>query len=421
MKLRTIEDAERALLAFVPPPRSQRQKYTLGPIRAFMEAIGNPQDTYQVVHIAGTSGKTSTCYYTAALLTASGLKTGLTVSPHISKVSERVQINLEPASDELFASELNEFLEVVKNVGIALTYFEVLMAFAYWFFARQKVDVAVIETGIGGLLDGSNVVRKPTKVCVLTDIGLDHTALLGETIPQIAAQKAGIIGEDNEVFCWLQSPPVMSVFKNASKAQRATMHIRKNQEKSLPNTMPLFQKRNFSLAVSAATWVLHEKYHIKLDATSLHQATKQVIPARMEEFTIGKSTVTLDGAHNPQKMQALIESFQHRHGLVPTAVLFACIEGPDAKIEQTVAALLAIKPKKIILTSFQSLQDMKKISINPNVLQEAFKHAGYHGAIIERDPHKALQTLLSDQVNVLVTGSLYLLFEVRNDLLKLTH
>lgn len=418
MKLRTMKECERALLAFVPPPRSQRQKYTLGPIRAFMEAIGNPQNSYQVVHVAGTSGKTSTCYYTAALLSASGLKTGLTVSPHISKVSERIQINLLPASDKLFASELGVFLDVVKEVAIDLTYFEVLMAFAYWFFGRQKVDVAVIETGIGGLLDGSNVVRNPSKVCVLTDIGLDHTALLGETIPQIAAQKAGIIGEDNDVFCWQQPPPVMSVFRNAAKAQNAAFHVLTVQIEALPSAMPLFQKRNFSLAVYAVTSLLKEKYHKELSRSVLKAAAKQVIPARMERFKIGNTSVTLDGAHNPQKMQALVKSYLHIHGTTPLIVLYASIEGPDAKIEQTVAELLRLKPQTIILTSFESLQDMKKASIAPVTLQKIFHNAGFNDTTVIADPHKALKQLLKSKAQILVTGSLYLLFELRDDLLK---
>ncbi len=256
-----MQDCERALLAFVPPPRSQRQKYTLGNMRELMDALGNPQNSLQVVHIAGTSGKTSTCYYIAALLKASGLKTGLTVSPHISHVNERVQIDLVPAQEDVFAAALTEFLAIIKGTKIPLTYFEVLMAFAYWFFARQKVDVAVIETGLGGLLDASNVVNSPSKVCVLTDIGLDHTLILGDTLQQIAAQKAGIIGEENQVFCWRQSKEILSVFKNAVRAQNAQLHLLDHTADDLAKSMPLFQQRNFSLAAESVRWLLAARYH----------------------------------------------------------------------------------------------------------------------------------------------------------------
>ena len=416
MKLTTLQECEQALLAFVPPPRSQREKYNLRRMRAFMQSIGNPQHSYQVVHVAGTSGKTSTCYYLAALFKESGLKTGLTVSPHITKVSERVQINLAPLSDDLFAHELTVFLALIKKVGIALTYFELLMAFAYWSFARAGVDVAVIETGIGGLFDGSNIVHNPSKVCVLTDIGLDHTAILGKTIPEIAAQKAGIIGENNEVFCWSQPAPVMAVFKNATFMQHAKLHVLHQEYSALPALMPQFQKRNFSLAVTVAQWVLKEKFNHKLTKKTEFTAAKQAIPARMEQFRAGTQHITLDGAHNPQKMQALVQSYEKLHKTRP-AVLFACIEGPDNKIEQTIKGLLKLKPVKIIITSFQSLQDMKKVSVSPEIIKPYFAAAGYTATEIIEDPINALKKLTTANNDILITGSLYLIFEVRPSLL----
>jgi dihydrofolate synthase/folylpolyglutamate synthase len=417
MKLKTLEECEHALRAFVPPPRSQRQKYNLRHIRAFMSVIGNPQNSYQVIHVAGTSGKTSTCYYLAALCAGAGLKTGLTVSPHITSVTERIQINLVPASEAVFAEALGEFLEIVKKAGIGLTYFEVLIAFAYWYFAREKVDVAVIETGLGGLLDGSNVVHNPAKVCVLTDIGLDHTAVLGNTIPEIAAQKAGIIGEENEVFCWQQAKPVMSVFRNAAKMQRSALHVVKEEQGEMPARMPQFQKRNFSLAATAAGWVLAERFRLKLTKQQLHRAAGQVIPARMERFMQGQVHLTLDGAHNPQKKKALVGSFLALRGpSAHPAVLFACVEGPDTKIEQTVAELLHLAPSRVIISSFKSLQDMRKVSVPPSRLQKVFVAAGYDAAKVVTDPQAALTELLSSSKEILVTGSLYLIFEVRGRL-----
>lgn len=415
MKLTNLQACEQALLAFVPPPRSQRQKYSLRHIRAFMQAIGNPQNTYQVVHVAGTSGKTSTCYYLAALFKEAGLKVGLTVSPHITKVTERVQIQLEPLSDAHFASELTEFLTLVKKVGIELTYFEVLIAFAYWSFARQSVDVAVIETGLGGLLDGSNIVHNPSKVCVLADIGIDHTAVLGNTLAEIAAQKAGIIGEGNEVFCWQQSAPVMAVFKNAARMQHAALHTVQKEYPTLPAKMPLYQKRNFSLAFEASHWTLQNIFNKTLTNAQVKTATLQAIPARMEQMMIGGIRVTLDGAHNPQKMAAFVASYQRLHKK-PPIIVCAIMEGPDSKIDQTVAELLNLTPKKVIVTSFQSLQDLKKLSVAPEQLAHHFRRAGYENTTVCGDPKDALKQALKEGTDVVVTGSLYLLFEIRDEL-----
>lgn len=418
MRLKTLQECELALRAFVPPPRSQRQKYNLRHIRAFMEATGNPQNSYQVVHVAGTSGKTSTCYYLASLFTNAGLKTGLTVSPHITKVTERVQINLQPASDEDFAQELSVFLDLVQEVGIELTYFEVLIAFAYWYFAQMKVDVAVIETGLGGLMDGSNVVHNSAKVCVLTDIGLDHTAVLGDTIPQIAAQKAGIIGEQNEAFTWKQPRNVLSVFRNAAKMQRSELHILEREVPALPDTLPLFQKHNLSLAVEVASWTMLHRFSRELPQQAVLGAAHQSIPARMEQVERGGRRIVLDGAHNPQKMHALVESYKAMFPSSQPAILFSCIEGPDSKIEQSVAELLTLRPSRVVITAFQSLQDIKKISVEPEKLQQVFKAAGYTATEIIKRPDDGLEALLKTEDDILVTGSLYLIFDVRSTVLS---
>lgn len=121
-------------------------------MRQLMELLGNPQDSYAVIHVAGTSGKTSTAYFIRGLLQTAGKKTGLTVSPHIRSITERIQIDGRPISDELFVSYLNQLLEKVENSPLTPTYFELLVALAYLVFREEKVDYAVIETGLGGLL-----------------------------------------------------------------------------------------------------------------------------------------------------------------------------------------------------------------------------------------------------------------------------
>src|SRR5690606_38872097 len=121
------------------------------------------------------------------LLAAAGQKVGMTVSPHVYEVNERVQINTKPLAETQFCRELSRFLNIIQSSGVRPTYFELLVAFAYWEFAEQGVDYAVIEVGLGGLLDGTNVVARDDKVCIITDIGFDHTSVLGKTLSAITA------------------------------------------------------------------------------------------------------------------------------------------------------------------------------------------------------------------------------------------
>jgi dihydrofolate synthase/folylpolyglutamate synthase len=156
--------------------------------------VGNPQDHLRVIHLAGTSGKTSTSYYIAGLLKAGGMKVGLTVSPHVTAITERVQINNIPLSETEFCRYMSEFLPLVTADEERLpSYFEVMMVFALWVFDKSNVDYAVVETGLGGLHDSSNICRRTDKICIITDIGVDHTHVLGDTIEKIATHKAGII------------------------------------------------------------------------------------------------------------------------------------------------------------------------------------------------------------------------------------
>lgn len=420
MKLTSLSDCEQALLQFVPPARSQRQKYSLKRMSTFMEYLGNPQNSYQVVHIAGTSGKTSTCYYTAALLQSAGLKVGLTISPHITRVNERVQINLSATPPNLFASELTLFLELVQNSTIELTYFEVLMAFAYWFFARQKVEIAVIETGLGGLLDGSNVVNSKQKVCVITDIGFDHTGVLGKTLTSIAKQKAGIIGQANTVFSYHQPPSIMKVITGACAKVNAQLHIQQLPAPDASSILPLFQQHNAKLAFAVSEWLLFARYQKVLSKSALSLASRIVIPARMELFTINKNTIVVDGAHNPQKIKAFTESYKYKYPQTRPVVLFACIKGPDFKIEHNIQQLLKLNPQKIIITTFQSLQDMQKISVEPRILSDKFAAAGFANCLVINDPLLALGELISLQAPMsVIVGSLYLIFELRQRLVGL--
>lgn len=413
-KIKTFADAHKVLERYVPKSRSMSGAYTLDRMDKLMAALGNPQDKLKVIHIAGTSGKTSTAYYVAALLTASGQKTGLSVSPHIDEVNERLQINLKSMGEKSYCETLAEFTDIVEKSGIKPTYFELLVAMAYWEFARQQVDYAVMEVGMGGLLDGTNVAKRADKVCIITDIGLDHTSVLGKTIPEITSQKAGIIKPHNSVFVYQQNGEVMDVIREVCRQEQAELHeVRLPSDEMLPAHLPLYQKRNWYLANRAYAFVAERDKLPELSQDELNKTTKTYIPARMEIVQHQGKTIVLDGAHNAQKLKALSVSLKDRFGDQQIAVLFSLIQSSNLRLKTSLRVLTSFADH-LIVTTFQSQQDFVKQSINPRRVVDYCKELGFENIEIIGEPSAAFRALLKrpEQVHV-VTGSFYLMNHIR--------
>ncbi len=411
--IRTLAEAETALQPFWPATTT-KHRHTLDFMIQLMDYLGNPQNTVRVVHVAGTSGKTSTAYYTAALLQAAGKKVGLTVSPHVDTVNERVQINLIPLPEVEFCRELTTFLKLLADGKFEPTYFELLHAFAFWEFARQRVDYAVVEVGVGGLLDSTNVISRPDKVCVLTDIGLDHTKVLGDTIPEIAAQKAGIITLHNAVFCYKQTADVMDVFRAVAERRQADFHVLSTiQQHPEAAKLPLFQQRNYGLALEAVAYVLERDAQPFLPKAAKVQAARTYIPARMEVVKLGTKTVIMDAAHNAQKLRALFSSVRHAFPGQPIAVLTGFIPGRRGRIE-TGAKEITAAAQHVGITAFSGAQDEPVHSVDPQTIADACRAQGYDSFDVYTDPETAFQALCNRPEPVLVvTGSFYLLNHIR--------
>jgi dihydrofolate synthase / folylpolyglutamate synthase len=410
-----------ALAKFVPPARSMRGAYTLERMRVLMEYLGNPQDNYKAIHVAGTSGKTSTCYYITSLLKQAGCKVGLTVSPHISEVNDRVQINLEPLPEKIFCKEFSLFLGQVEQSNVNPTYFELLVAFAYWEFDRQEVDYAVIEVGLGGLLDGTNVISRADKTCVITDIGLDHVDVLGQTIPEITAQKAGIIQPHNAVVMYEQGDVVMDVVREICEQIHGELHeVWELQPSQLPKNLVLFQRRNWYLALMAYDYLSKRDCLPELGESQLAESTAVAVPARMETFIYKDKTIILDGAHNAQKMHALAISVHKAYGKQSVALLISLVQSKNFKIRTSLQEVLATADHAII-TGFDTTQDMRKQSVKPVKIAEHCLDLGFDSIDIVEDPQTAFKRLLDRPEPVLlVTGSFYLLNHIRPLVLKLT-
>src|SRR5712692_2633627 len=197
------------------PTQAAAAKFDLENIQLLASRLGNPQSKYVSAHIAGTNGKGSTAAFLESILRTAGLRTGLYTSPHLEKINERIKINGEDISDADFAEALTRLRALIEQLLASgelrahPTYFECVTAMAFDYFARERVDIAILETGLGGRLDATNIVTPA--VSVLTPISFDHENLLGHSIREIAGEKAGIIKAGVPVVCAPQLPEAREV------------------------------------------------------------------------------------------------------------------------------------------------------------------------------------------------------------------
>lgn len=371
--------------------------------------VGSPEKRLRVIHIAGTSGKTSTSYYIAALLKEAGCLVGLTVSPHIESIADRVQIGGRPLPDEEFASLMGEFLDLVELAANRPTYFELMMVFAFWVFDRKGVEYAVIETGLGGLHDSSNICRRPDKLAVITDIGLDHVHILGDNLTDIASQKLGIVHDKNTVFMNRQGDEVMAVARQASRINSSELVLADAAE--VRTDLALFQQRNWSLAKAVYDYLARHEGLRQLSKNQLARTQRTSVPGRMEIFQVADKTVVVDGAHNEQKLSAFAESFCRIFPDVKPVCVLAVKQGKD--LEQ-MAPRIASLADRVIITGIEVSQDMPHQSVQLDIVSQLLDKQDV--SVIDQLPNNraALELALCQSESVvLIIGSLYLAANMR--------
>lgn len=409
---RSIESAEETLAKFVPAVKDVTGRdNTLQRMKPLMIALGNPQDKLKIIHVAGTSGKTSTACYIARMLESKNRKIGLTVSPHIDSVTERVQINSRPLDEWTFGAALAEFMQTIHEVRPQPTYFELLVAFAYWYFAKVDVDIAVVETGLGGLYDGTNIATRRNKVCVITDIGLDHTNVLGDSLELVAAQKAGIIHPGNLVIAYEQGKEVREALERRVQTVGAQLTFC-DQEKlaskydNQASELPKFQQRNWLLARHVCE-VVAKFENFLLDEDSVGASVWLQIPGRMDSQQVAGKTLVMDGAHNEQKMKAFIKSFQQRYPNKKVPILLSLKQDKEF---QSVLPLLSQVTDLVIITSFDALRDLPTPAIPVDELADAARDAGIRRVYAIADARAAFHELLTlTDDTAIITGSFYLI------------
>ena len=380
---------------------------TLDRIKAVLDRLGNPQNRIKAIHIAGTNGKGSVSAMLASVFKEAGYKTGLFISPYIIEFTERIQINGEYIKKE----NLCEFAERVKNTGIELTEFEFITALAFLYFAEQNIDILICETGLGGRLDATNSLENKI-LTVITKIGLDHTAILGDTIEKIAAEKCGILRECPTVTSPCQQQEALSVIKqNATKIIVPELSKVETLESKIGNTF-IYKGEKYKIglsgsyqienAVTAIEAVKNSGYNIPYDII-FKGLEKAFFPARMEIIS-ENPLVVLDGAHNPDGAQVLSNELKKYNGNV-TAIIGMM---KDKDSDEFLKTTLGFCKNAIAVEVFGMPR-----SLNARQLKE--KAEKFCGSVTATDYETAIEKAieLSGGEPIFIFGSLYLAAAIR--------
>ncbi len=396
-----FEEAERYLLASIGENQSPRVNYGLERMAALLEALDDPHRRYPVVHVAGTSGKGSTATMIERALRRHSLRVGLHVKPHLQSMTERARIGGVPIARERFAELFMEMLPAINRVAGrygAPSYYEMLLALTFLYFARSEVDIAVIEVGLGGRLDGTNVVS-PT-VCAITSIGYDHQEILGDTLEAIAAEKAGIAkpgvplvsAVDEEParatiaeICARVGAPLIESATHArvedieieAFAQRFTVRTKLESYRIRLPILGGFQRTNAATAVLALEALPPA---LRPSGEEIEEGLAEVrIPGRMELIP-GAPSVLFDIAHNEQKARSLAAALGERFGAVAQTFVIGIGESKDAR---AILAAFAQPRNYFVLTSFdadgrpaRSPEYLARIADELGIAHESFADPG---------------------------------------------
>ncbi|MDE0233663.1 MAG: bifunctional folylpolyglutamate synthase/dihydrofolate synthase [bacterium] len=408
------------------------RKFGLEPMRSVMSRMGDPQNRCRAIHVAGTNGKTSTSRMAGRVLLTQGYSPGVFISPHLQAVEERIAVNGRDVSQAQFAEAISEVADVVAEEvadgGRPLTYFELTTAAAFGHFRRAGVDAMVMEVGLGGRLDATNVMS--AEVAVLTGLSFDHTEYLGDTLPQIAAEKLGIVGQGARLVCGSIPPEAAPVVeRRARNAGADVVWLGKDfgvrSVGSRPGggwtvtvdglygsyenlEIPLrgrHQTRNLAVAVAAAeSWL-----EGALDGDRLRTGLSALsVPGRMELITLDSTPILLDGAHNPEACAVLAKSLAEEFGGRKWVGVLGMMRDKDL---ETMVQHLAPHLDRVVATRVDYSR-----ALSPGAIAQRMEKVCDLEVTERMDPAEAVReacVVAGDRGRVLVAGSLYLVGEVR--------
>lgn len=290
-------------------------------IAKILVLLGNPQDKLKCIHVAGTNGKGSVCAIMEAVLREAGMKTGLYTSPHIFEYTERIKINNCDITKKDFANYVELVCNLADKNEIHLTEFEILTAVMFKYFYDNKVDVVILETGLGGRFDATNVIK--SNLCaIITHIDFDHTERLGNTLSKIAFEKAGIIKENCPIF----ASEGYEVFKDVADEKNAMFILVAPFEDTTNLSLKgLYQRENLSLALAAVRYLFPS-----IDENIIQNAISKVQhPCRFQ--LIPDKNMIIDAAHNPNGIRALKQSLDFWYPNSQRRFVFGCLKNKDYK------------------------------------------------------------------------------------------
>ncbi|MBC5800071.1 MAG: bifunctional folylpolyglutamate synthase/dihydrofolate synthase [Candidatus Eremiobacteraeota bacterium] len=426
----TYRDAEQYLLGTINETVSRRHPQRLERMAAFLQRLGNPHRAYPTIHVGGTSGKGSTATMIATVLSASGQRVGLHTKPHLSSMTERARIDGVAISQERFAELLEAMLPPIEATAREEgrpSYYETLLALAFLDFANERVDVAVIEVGVGGTLDGTNLLAP--EISVITNVGLDHTDILGNTIEEIAHDKAGIAkagvtlvsaatgtaraviaqacAQAGAPFVGMSDVATIEACPSEPYAQRC---IVRTSERAYELALPVlgrFQQRNAATAIVAL-----ERLPAALRPTddAIERGMSHLVIAGRMEFFPSFPSIVFDIAHNPDKAaslaSALAETFPQRR------LTFVIAIAATKDVDGILRPFLAL-PASFTFTSFET---PGRTAERPQRLANVAARAGVAARVIG-EPLEALAVArrqAEPSTIVVVTGSTFLVGVLRD-------
>lgn len=406
---------------------------SLEPVKRFLAAVADPQFDYPCVHITGTNGKGTTTTLTSALLHATGLRVGTFTSPDLHAINERIAINAEPIGDKELIRLIERLSDIEEATGITLTRFELLTAGALLHFSDEGVDVAVIEVGLGGTWDSTNVID--SDVAVITNVDLDHVAVLGSTVTEIAKDKVGIFRSEGTAIVGTTNAMVVEVATERADTLGATLWRAEEEfvlasndlavggrlisvrtpfatyEEVLLSLHGIHQGQNAATALAATEAFLGRALGDDLVRTVFAEAK---LPGRMELLSRAPMIV-IDGAHNPAGMRALAATLDGAfHVTGERRCVIGMLNGRE--VEDMIKPLLNLGFSEFHVCSPDSPRAMPAIEVAKALRQAGevvIEHTSSRSALAHAREHS------TDEDLIVVCGSLYLIAEVRGELLAI--
>lgn len=372
---------------------------------SLLERLGNPEKNLRFIHVAGTNGKGSTCAFIASFLQQNGFRVGLFTSPHLVDFRERIRINGQKISEE----QVVAFCNKVAQLPSTPSFFEITLAMALVYFEQEECDYVVLETGMGGRLDATNVVTP--LVSVITNIGMDHQAFLGNSLTEIAVEKAGIIKERTPVICGEERPALQEIFQSKAAGLKAPIRFQHGDVKATCEELPLYQRNNAALALEVLSALAISTEKLDPVDTWNHLFVATGFLGRLTPSTKFPK-LYYDASHNAAGLEATLKTLSSM-GKDNIMVVFG------ASNDKALEHLSKSPVKQWVFCEFSNDRSYRGQHLQETIEKLSLTEVHY-AADVNQGIEKALK-LRQEDSTILVTGSFFLLsdcHEIRHMLLQ---